>query len=82
MVTRANPAALFTHVKKIGEGTFGEVFVALDVRSLEKVALKKMRLDENYEEDVAQEIAMMHSLRHPTLCATSAPTCTCRTSGS
>jgi len=44
--------------------TFGEVFVATDVRTLEKVALKKMNLDDNYEEDLITEIQMMQTLKH------------------
>jgi len=52
-------------MKKIGEGTFGDVFVGLDIRSLEKVAIKKMDLKENYEEDVITEVDMMNTLRHP-----------------
>ncbi len=44
--------------------TFGEVFVATDMRTLEKVALKKMNLDDNYEEDLITEIQMMQTLKH------------------
>lgn len=56
LVKREDPSKLFVNVKKIGEGTFGEVFVGLDIRSFEKVAIKKMNLEENYEEDVISEI--------------------------
>src|SRR5690606_14820077 len=49
---REDPATLFTNVKKIGEGTFGEVFVGVHVDSLEKFAIKKLPLETNYEEDL------------------------------
>jgi len=58
---------IFVNMKKIGEGTFGEVFVGLDIRTLEKVAIKKMNLKENYEEDLITEVDMMNSLRHPNI---------------
>jgi serine/threonine protein kinase len=47
--------------------TFGEVFCALDIRSLEKVAVKTMDLNDNYEEDLVMEIAMMKTLSHPNI---------------
>lgn len=47
--------------------TFGEVFCALDIRSLEKVAVKTMDLNDNYEEDLVMEIAMMRTLSHPNI---------------
>lgn len=55
-VSVEDPSTLFVNVKKIGEGTFGEVFVGTDIRTLEKVAIKKMNLQDNYEEDVVTEI--------------------------
>jgi len=55
------------NLKKIGEGTFGEVFVGLDIRSLEKVAIKKMDLSQNYEDDLITEINMMATLTHPNI---------------
>lgn len=76
-VNDEDPKTLFVNVKKIGEGTFGEVFVGTDIRTLKKVAIKKMNLGDNYEEDVMSEIgisfpelplnhtlAMMHTLHH------------------
>jgi len=41
--------------------------VGLDIRSLEKVAIKKMNLKDNYEEDLITEVDMMNSLRHPNI---------------
>lgn len=83
LVAKEDPSKLFVNVKKIGEGcacrvppcvtvarTFGEVFVGLDIRSLEKVAIKKMNLEDNYEEDIISEISAPP-------CPASAPDC-CR----
>jgi len=44
--------------------TFGEVFVGTDRRTLEKVAIKKMDLNDNYEEDLITEIEMMQVCKH------------------
>jgi len=67
LVSPEDPHKIFVNVKKIGEGTFGEVFVGLDIRSLEKVAIKKMDLNENYEEDLISEVDMMDTLKHPNI---------------
>jgi len=67
LVSPEDPHKIFVNVKKIGEGTFGEVFGGLDIRSLEKVAIKKMDLTENYEEDLITEVDMMDTLKHPNI---------------
>jgi len=54
-------------MKRIGEGTFGEVFPGLDIYTLEKVAIKKMNMADNYEEDVISEINMMATFAHPNI---------------
>jgi len=41
--------------------------VGLDIRSLEKVAIKKMNLKDNYEEDLITEVDMMNTLKHPNI---------------
>lgn len=64
LVKKENPLKQFCSITKIGEGTFGEVFVGTDRRSLEKVAIKKMDLNDNYEEDLITEIQMMQSSKH------------------
>jgi FtsZ-binding cell division protein ZapB len=64
MVKKENPLKQFCSITKIGEGTFGEVFVGTDRRSLDKVAIKKMDLNDNYEEDLITEIQMMQSSKH------------------
>jgi len=67
LAIKEDPSKHFVNMKKIGEGTFGEVFVGLDIRSLEKVAIKKMNLEENYEDDLITEINMMATLAHPNI---------------
>lgn len=64
LVKKLNPLKQFCSVTKIGEGTFGEVFVGTDRRTLEKVAIKKMDLNDNYEEDLVTEIEMMQQSDH------------------
>eukprot|EP01122_Echinamoeba_exundans_P014783 TRINITY_DN676_c0_g1_i2.p1 TRINITY_DN676_c0_g1~~TRINITY_DN676_c0_g1_i2.p1 ORF type:complete len:580 (+),score=191.36 TRINITY_DN676_c0_g1_i2:1115-2854(+) len=64
LVKHENPMKHFCSVTKIGEGTFGEVFVGTDRRTLEKVAIKKMDLHDNYEEDLISEIEMLQVCRH------------------
>lgn len=64
LVKKENPLKQFCSITKIGEGTFGEVFVGTDRRSLDKVAIKKMDLNDNYEEDLITEIQMMQSSKH------------------
>jgi len=41
IVSVDDPFKIYVNMKKIGEGTFGEVYVGLDIRTLEKVAVKK-----------------------------------------
>ena len=64
LICKEDPQKIYVNRKKIGEGTFGEVYCALDIRTLEKAAVKTMNLDDNYEEDLITEIAMMKTLSH------------------
>ena len=43
------------------------MYVALDIKTLERVALKTMDLNENYESDLVTEIVMMKALTHPNI---------------
>jgi len=67
MVSTDDPQKIYVNKKFIAEGTFGEVFCALDIRTLEKVALKTMSLEDNFEQDLVSEIAMMKTLAHPNI---------------
>lgn len=54
--------------EKVGEGTYGVVYKALDTHTKETVALKKIRL-ENEEEGMPstamREISLLNELKHP-----------------
>lgn len=67
LVSKEDPTEIFVDLKAIGEGSFGQVFVALDMRTLDRVAVKQMDLKENEEEDLIGEIAMMKTLKHPNI---------------
>jgi len=67
LIKKEDPTKIFANIKQIGEGTFGEVYVGTDLRTLEKVAIKKMDLNENYDEDLITEIEMMRSFQHPNI---------------
>eukprot|EP01126_Amoeba_proteus_P019673 TRINITY_DN2019_c0_g1_i6.p1 TRINITY_DN2019_c0_g1~~TRINITY_DN2019_c0_g1_i6.p1 ORF type:complete len:497 (+),score=114.25 TRINITY_DN2019_c0_g1_i6:172-1491(+) len=67
LVSQEDPQKIFVNRKKIGSGTFGEVFCSLDIRTLEKAAVKTMNLVDSYEEDLVTEIAMMKTLSHPNI---------------
>ncbi len=57
----------YTKVRKIGEGTYGEVFEALDNTNNLRVALKKMRI-ENKDEGIPitalREMCILKHLKH------------------
>lgn len=60
-------AQLFFWILSKFLSTFGEVFSAMDIRTLDKAAIKTMSLADNYEEDLVTEVAMMKTLRHPNI---------------
>eukprot|EP01125_Pyxidicula_operculata_P007318 TRINITY_DN2490_c0_g1_i1.p1 TRINITY_DN2490_c0_g1~~TRINITY_DN2490_c0_g1_i1.p1 ORF type:complete len:532 (+),score=103.86 TRINITY_DN2490_c0_g1_i1:77-1672(+) len=67
LLAKDDPTEIFVDLKPIGEGSFGQVYVGLDMRTLERVAIKQMNLGDNYEEDIIGEIAMMKTLKHPNI---------------
>lgn len=60
----------FEKVDKLGEGTYGVVFKALDLETNQIVALKKIRLD-NIDEGIPstaiREISLLQELQHPNI---------------
>jgi serine/threonine protein kinase len=55
---------------KLGEGTYGVVYKALDKRTGETVALKKIRLDQEEEglpATAVREISILRDLKHPNI---------------
>jgi len=67
LTDQGDPTQLFINLTPIGEGSFGSVFAAVDMNTLDQVAIKQMNLEENYEEDLIGEIAMMKTLHHPNI---------------
>ena len=57
----------FLKIKKIGEGTYGEVYEAIDTINKTKVALKKLRI-ENKDEGIPitalREMCILKHLKH------------------
>lgn len=58
----------FQRVKQIGEGTYGQVYLAKDKRTGERVALKKVRLDnekgEGFPVTAIREIMILKDIVH------------------
>jgi len=67
LVNKEEAENRYVNKRHLADGSFGEVFVALDIKTLERVALKTMDLNENYEDDLATEIIMMKALIHPNI---------------
>jgi len=67
IISEDDPQKIFVNKRKIGSGTFGKVYLYLDIRNFEKVAVKVMDLKENYEEDLVSEIEMMKTSPHPNI---------------
>ena len=57
----------FLKIRKIGEGTYGEVYEAIDTTNNNKVALKKLRI-ENKDEGIPitalREMCILKHLKH------------------
>lgn len=61
---------------KLGEGTYGVVYKALDKNTNEFVALKKIRLESEEEgipSTAIREIALLKELNHPNIVKYSSP---------
>ena len=57
-------------INKIGAGTYGVVYEAIDKETKEKVAIKKIRLSQNDDgvpSTAIREICLLKSLRHPNI---------------
>ncbi len=61
----------YQRTEKIGEGTYGIVYKAIDKNTNESVALKKIRLDhedEGIPSTAIREISLLKELDHPNIC--------------
>lgn len=64
IINDSNPYEIFANVQHIGGGGFSQVYCAVMKESGQKVAIKKMSLDEWYEQDLLVEIVMMKVSKH------------------
>ena len=55
----------FRKVRKIGEGTYGEVYEAIDTTNNRRVAMKKMRIENKDEGIPITALREMCILKHP-----------------
>eukprot|EP00027_Filamoeba_sp_ATCC50430_P007767 CAMPEP_0168552008 /NCGR_PEP_ID=MMETSP0413-20121227/6486_1 /TAXON_ID=136452 /ORGANISM="Filamoeba nolandi, Strain NC-AS-23-1" /LENGTH=891 /DNA_ID=CAMNT_0008582591 /DNA_START=81 /DNA_END=2756 /DNA_ORIENTATION=+ len=60
-----NPELIYTNFQLIGSGTFGEVYLATNVRSNQVVAIKKMLLTPKREPLFISEISVQKHSEHP-----------------
>jgi serine/threonine protein kinase len=69
LLSKEDPRVIYPKTKKrIGKGGFGEVFLSVNVRTGEKVAIKKMEIcKKNREEHLATEICIMKTSDHPNI---------------
>jgi hypothetical protein len=68
---------LWKRGQKLGEGTFGEVYVATHERTGEVAALKKIKLeceDEGVPGTTLREVSLLKELMHPNVVQYAAPT--------
>jgi serine/threonine protein kinase len=60
--------AQYQKMQKLGEGTYGDVFMALERSTNKRVALKKLKcefFDEGIPSTAMREISVLRELNHP-----------------
>jgi len=60
----------FKRLEKVGEGTYGVVYKAIDINTGDTLALKKIRLDaedEGIPSTAIREISLLKQLHHPNI---------------
>jgi len=67
LVSKDDPTRIYKSMTKIGEGAAGEVFVATNVRSQLKVAVKKMEISNDNVKLLVTEIGIMKTSKHPNI---------------
>jgi len=69
LINKDDPNQIYTDSKKIGEGAAGEVFLATDCRTGQRVAIKKMPLNNQNMKLLITEIGIMKTSVHPNIVA-------------
>lgn len=64
VIKNVNPTELYTDIVKVSEGASGEVFLATEIKTGRKVAIKKMALNKKNMNIVATEIQIMMTSKH------------------
>ena len=71
-ITRPAESGLnkYKKLEKLGEGTYGVVYKAQNIETLEYVAIKKIRLekeDDGVPSTAIREISLLKNLKHPNI---------------
>jgi len=64
LISKEDPNLIYSDAKKVGEGAAGEVFLATDCRNGQKVAIKKMPLNNQNMKLLITEIGIMKTSVH------------------
>ncbi|KYQ92738.1 p21-activated protein kinase [Tieghemostelium lacteum] len=67
LVSLENPSSLYVDIVKIGGGSTGQVYVGTSQQTMEKVAIKKMKVDHNNIKNIINEISTMKICKHKNL---------------
>ncbi|KAJ2962780.1 hypothetical protein NQZ79_g2085 [Umbelopsis isabellina] len=68
VVSRGDPNESFKRLKRVGQGASGSVYVAIDLASNQKVAIKQMDLaNQPRKELIVNEILVMKESQHPNI---------------
>merc|ERR1712063_150532 len=64
LINTADPHDIYTDIEKIGEGAAGEVFVAKEIKTGRKIAIKQMLLSAQNIKMLVTEICIMKESKH------------------
>jgi len=64
LLTQGDPNTLYTDFKKIGQGAFGEVFVATEIATNRMVAIKRMIVTPKNLKHLVSEVHMQQQCKH------------------
>lgn len=68
IVSHEDPTTIYLNLRKVGQGTSGSVFVAIDSRTGQEVAIKQMILSQQPNPQVVvNEIVLMQDCNHPAI---------------